>query len=462
MNNRLNIIKYLTSKHSNVHQTSLISIINSLIVSVIDYGLAIYGQCSKHTFAPILSSYHSAIRRSLRAFPTTPIKNLLAEAGLPELRDRVEQNILRLIPKLYISNNPILNKDMKSSVKRTRNLRLPSTICRVAEFAKEIDIPLKPILTTTPQLPPWSLAAEIFITRLLDYSKLNTPPTVFRKMFIDIENQWCSKGWKFIYTDGSKDKENTSFAVVSDKGELINIGLLFPFSSIFTAEMLAIRFATNYASTAKGKYIICTDSKASINALQNLSNKEPLIEFVRTKLNKFKTKIKLMWVPGHCGILGNERADLAAKNVSGSPSIYNNITVKADISRYLNLHIARDMDDNWSKYQHAYTAINPDRKKSILPPGISAQQSKIYTRCRLGHTKVTHEYLLLGKPRPSCSRCHCTLSINHILDFCPKFSDARKNIFQNDKPSDLLKKSTLENIKKIHEFIYQTKLLYEI
>ena len=63
---------------------------------------------------------------------------------------------------------------------------------------------------------------------------------------------------------------------------------------------------------------ICTDSQAAIMALSSHKVTSRLVwECIKT-LNELAehNKITLMWVPGHCGVEGNEKADELAKQGS--------------------------------------------------------------------------------------------------------------------------------------------------
>lgn len=68
---------------------------------------------------------------------------------------------------------------------------------------------------------------------------------------------------------------------------------------------------------------IFSDSKSVLQALQNINfknNTSHLIK-IRNSINKFvknRGMIKLTWIPSHCGIIGNERADTLAKEAPKS------------------------------------------------------------------------------------------------------------------------------------------------
>ena len=61
----------------------------------------------------------------------------------------------------------------------------------------------------------------------------------------------------------------------------------------------------------------------------------------------------------------------------------------------------------------------------------------ILTRLRLGHTKLTHQYLMERRNQPYCDDYILPLSVKHIIAECPYYSDSRNRIFHNGhKQSD--------------------------
>lgn len=79
LESRFTIIKSLSSK---THQYSY-KITRALRLSKIDNGLPIYGWCPKSHLQEVLPAFHGAVRRVINAFPTSPTRCILGEAGLP-------------------------------------------------------------------------------------------------------------------------------------------------------------------------------------------------------------------------------------------------------------------------------------------------------------------------------------------------------------------------------------------
>jgi hypothetical protein len=55
----------------------------------------------------------------------------------------------------------------------------------------------------------------------------------------------------------------------------------------------------------------------------------------------------------------------------------------------------------------------------------------IISRLRIGHSKLTHSYLLNKEFQPGCISCNCPLSIYHILLECCDYTPIRIRLFGN-------------------------------
>ena len=56
----------------------------------------------------------------------------------------------------------------------------------------------------------------------------------------------------------------------------------------------------------------------------------------------------------------------------------------------------------------------------------------VLARLRLGHTRVTHSYLLQGEEQPQCVVCNAPFIVRHFLLECDDFAQARNNFFHVD------------------------------
>ena len=56
----------------------------------------------------------------------------------------------------------------------------------------------------------------------------------------------------------------------------------------------------------------------------------------------------------------------------------------------------------------------------------------VLSRLRLGHSYLTHSYLLKGESPPDCVTCDCRLTTSHILVDCIEYDFFRLILFENN------------------------------
>ena len=57
----------------------------------------------------------------------------------------------------------------------------------------------------------------------------------------------------------------------------------------------------------------------------------------------------------------------------------------------------------------------------------------ILSRLRIGHTRLTHGFLMEKGPQPFCNDCLVPLTVRHLIVECPSFIDERIQYFSNCK-----------------------------
>lgn len=167
-----------------------------------------------------------------------------------------------------------------------------------------------------------------------------------------------------------------------------------------------------------------------------------------------KLKVTFLWVPGHVGLLGNERADAEAKNPESS--LLTPLTF-SDAKKLIKREVWDKYQDEWYK-----TENNKLRKvKDTVKPWqniyqLNRKDSTIITRLRLGHTNLTHIYLITKEPPPICE-CGSGLNVEHIFTCTLPNRILARRQYQIKDLSDL----STDNLEKYNDIIsYLKKINY--
>jgi len=181
------------------------------------------------------------------------------------------------------------------------------------------------------------------------------------------------------------------------------------------------------------KFVIFSDSLSSLQAIDSfnidndLEQKFILKYSVQTKQGK---TIALCWIPSHVSIPGNEKADSAAK---GGLSV--SVTALKSLASELLPRVTKLISEKWQK---SFDNCTGNKLQSISSTigiyqhfrSLSRRDAVIIHRLRIGHTRLTHSYLLSGTDQPKCSACHYPLTIKHIVIECPALTSTRNTFYR--------------------------------
>lgn len=367
--------------------------------------------------------------------------------------------IAKLSQNLILSKNTPIHKFLKP---KKANKKKTSTIDRTIKLSLELNLPYKPIKLHKNK-PPWTLP-NLIDTSLRIHKKEQTSPDQYRKLYEHTKNNL--KTHNFIFTDGSKINYTISFAITTET-DVLKYGILPPYSSVLTSETIAILEAIELTKNRRGKFIICSDSLSAVDSIQNTNNNSFYPSRIRSLITQHAPKIKIMWIPGHSGIKGNELADQAAKSASSMPLILTPNINTTDIKKHLKADLATKQKEHIINCSPWYQSINTntshpcDYLKQSHPNWTRLDQIKII-RLRLGHTNITHQHYLNPNSIPTCPFCQGDISLNHIFNSCPSLLQTKQDIFNNTNPLDLLSKPNPDNIQKLILFLKKTKLYHKI
>ena len=124
--------------------------------------------------------------------------------------------------------------------------------------------------------------------------------------------------------------------------------------------------------------------------------------------------------------------------------------------------------ERWAARWWSSTAKLRTVTEDLSPlPNLSSNNrrwSRVLSRLRIGHTKLTHGYLLTGGGEPpTCENCQSEpqITIKHILTECPAHLHARRRIFKRDHVSlaYLLKECDTSPTGPLAQFLTSTGII---
>ena len=180
------------------------------------------------------------------------------------------------------------------------------------------------------------------------------------------------------------------------------------FTSSFEEECAALDLAILWIKdncTPSSRPLIVTDSQSLCRALVG---SDPAISPLRTRLEQCNATVGIQWVPGHCGIDGNELADKAANEARQAPGPSRNTTIKGILPV-----IRRSISDPPCRPDYAYVAEAYSRLSKAKEKQLVTRWDAVYmARLRSGHHWDLRTYMhrvtkdsVAATVDPACPRC---------------------------------------------------------
>ena len=207
---------------------------------------------------------------------------------------------------------------------------------------------------------------------------------------------------------------------------------LGPVGSSFDAEVAAAitSFETLGREQRDSTVIWATDSRSLLEALNGnvakaASHTQRLWEVIRSRLHEV-FRIEAVWVPSHCGIPENERADKIANAAVAREFIeHNRAVVPFEVARTLSKQKQQSslvsLEDSLDETLHLTT-----RKAEIVLNQLVAQCSPLVRSFR-----TSAEY------DPICKDCSIGVpeTVEHLMERCPGRRNARRKHFGGSRLS---------------------------
>ena len=151
------------------------------------------------------------------------------------------------------------------------------------------------------------------------------------------------------------------------------------------------------------------------------------------------------WFPSHVWIKGNEKADIAAKSALTLNISHLKIPF-TDCKPSINTVVH-------NKWQMSWKAVVFNKLHTIKPSlgewqpnyRIDRKEEVTLARLRIGHTSVTHLFLLKGEDWPLCIPCQEPFSVKHFLLNCTDFRIIRSRFYRVNSLKELF--DTVEPVR---------------
>jgi len=236
------------------------------------------------------------------------------------------------------------------------------------------------------------------------------------------------------------------------------------FCSIYTAEAMAISYALDLIKTkCIRKALILSDSLSTLRSIKNISNPNEIARKIQNQIYKLSQtgySITLIWIPSHNQIPGNEKADEKARQAITSTNAFR--------LNYFTLHDAKSisrtiLNNIWQRAWNQGTSKLNQIKNTIQswpsPLDFSRKMETAINRIRIGHTSITHQYLMKKEDPPLCISCGVPFSIKHIFTECLSYETERQEAGVSSILSEALHPDNIENVI---QFICKSNIINNI
>jgi len=121
-----------------------------------------------------------------------------------------------------------------------------------------------------------------------------------------------------------------------------------------------------------------------------------------------------------------------------------------DLAPHVSKFCLKEWQDIWDACQgNKLYAIYPNIGGYQDKSSLSRRDAVLINRLRIGHTRLTHSYLLSGDDQPVCSACQ-----SHFLIECVNFAAICSSYFSGSSMKDVFEnvdaQSVIDFIKEIH------------
>ncbi|XP_055861377.1 uncharacterized protein LOC129921966 [Biomphalaria glabrata] len=329
---RLNIIKHLAGTSWGAEKKTLRQLYTGYVRSVMDNCLSIQVAANKTYQSSLDTIQNQALRLISGGMRTTPTAACEIDSNIEPLKLRRNRAALEAIERYRRLEDDHPNKLLTQSNRKNNQKKQRTLIQLTDELALKHHLPnnREKITRFSNITPGLNYKQPTIKTHLLNntLTKESNPLELKAGTLETIESY--QKTAIHIYTDGSAFKATINAGLgaflVFPKNKHFEISApCGDYCSNFQAEIEAITIALQTVENKlyegvqpPSDIVVFTDSQSTLQALNSSTSNSPrelttLIVIIHQMISKLNINITLQLIPGHIGIMGNEKADKLSK-----------------------------------------------------------------------------------------------------------------------------------------------------
>ena len=430
---RLSIMKKLAGTTWGAVPKVLKTIYTGAIRPVMEYGNTAWATAANTNTNQLSKVQNAGLRIITGAMKTTPIRSMEVATDLRPLDNRREEKIYIQSEKIRRLNNHKLhdkiNELTKNRLKRTSFNHLARRIRSENENITPVSADsIEPLTFNSHN--PIDATIEFSLTVPGVEQGKTQPITVLKTLSLAMLNDtYDDNHWAQVYTDGSADEAVRNggagvFIKLPHQPPISHSYATGEMSTNFRAEAIALHRALETLETLESlppQVVVLTDCLSILQLLQNPARGDSTISDIRNLLNILSNRVRvvLQWIPAHCGIPGNEKADSLAKEGTRKEQFHHRISYSEAKTLIKNKY-----SKNWSNSNQDRTIVNDNIAK------LDRKGQTILFRLRTGHCRLNaHMYKIAISDSPNCP-CQTALQTpEHVLQDCPLYAQIRHTIW---------------------------------
>ena len=436
----LNVMRCIAGQDWGASRCALVCIYVVLIRSRIDYGSVVYGSAARTRLEKLDVVQGMAFRICVGGVKSAPNCALQVEVGQMPLGLRRKQ----LVGNYWLN---IRGQDMGHPVKdimgdqweRGRGQSRESFAWVGDRVALELGV--KGIefeeVVRWPVRPRWLVREARVDLELLERKRRDKGRDLAQEFYSYVGEKY--RGYRRVFTDGSKDVEKgvTGAAmVVSEEGVVVS-RRLSDMLSIYGVELVGILLAMRWVEGSEERdNLICCDSAGALMSIRNGVGKyhqEVLEEILDVNDRVFRQGrvVSFLWVPAHVGIVGNEKADRAAKEASRREQVEFSVRLsRAEGKSIVWKEIGRKWQDEWDRERKGRHLYRVQKKVGgVHNMGGSRREQVVMSRIRIGHSCLNEGLRVMGKHASGLCGCGGVESVEHVVCECVRYENERRRMF---------------------------------